>query len=145
MSNEEQNKKRFRQFYAELFNQGKLSLADELFAPDFIDAEAKDGRLAHGPESVRQLVTMFHQPFSNFHFEVEEAIAEGETVAARVVFTGTHQGTFMGIAPTGRTIRWKQMHFFYFRDGKMVGHQAVRDDLSLRQQLGVLPSPAEKH
>jgi len=74
----------------------------------------------------------------------EEVIAEGETVAARVTWTGTHRGSFLGIAPTGRTVRQKQMHFMHFRNGQMVGHLAVRDDLGLRQQLGAIAAPADK-
>ena len=68
-------------------------------------------------------------------------IAEGGTVAARVFWTGTHRGSFLGIAPTGRTVRQKQMHFMRFKNGQMIDHLAVRDDLCLRQQLGVLAGP----
>lgn len=50
----------------------------------------------------------------------------------------------MGIAPTGRTVRQQQMHFMHFQNGKMVDHLAVRDDLGLRQQLGVIAPPVDK-
>lgn len=144
MSTEERNKAIIRQMYTELFTQGKLSLAEELFAADYIDQEAPPGQSNRGPESMRQLVTMFHTAFPDITFHVEEVIAEGETVAARVFWTGTHHGTFLGIAPTGRTVRQKQMHFMRLRDGQLVEHLAVRDDLGLRQQLGVLATPTEK-
>jgi steroid delta-isomerase-like uncharacterized protein len=144
MSTEERNKSIIRQIYTELFTQGKLSLAEELFAADFIDQEAPVGQPNRGPEAIRQLVTMFHTAFPDVSFHVEEVIAEGETVAARVFWTGTHRGNFLGIAPTGRTVRQKQMHFMHLRDGQLVEHLAVRDDLGLRQQLGVLAAPTEK-
>jgi steroid delta-isomerase-like uncharacterized protein len=144
MSIEERNKAITRQMYTELFTQGKLSLAEELFAADYIDHEAPPGQSNRGPEAMRQLVTMFHTAFPDITFHVEEVIAEGETVAARVFWTGTHRGTFLGIAPTGRTVRQKQMHFMRFRGGQLVEHLAVRDDLGLRQQLGVLAAPTEK-
>ena len=144
MSTQEKNKAIVRQMYTELFTQGKLSLAEELFAADYIDTEAPPGQSNRGPEAMRQLVTMFHAAFPDITFHVEEVIAEDETVAARVFWVGTHRGPFLGIAPTGRTIRQKQMHFMRFRDGKMVEHLAVRDDLGLRQQLGVLATPTEK-
>ena len=105
MSTEERNKAIIRQMYTELFTQGKLSLAEELFAADYIDQEAPPGQSNRGPESMRQLVTMFHTAFPDITFHVEEVIAEGETVAARVFWTGTHHGTFLGIAPTGRAAR----------------------------------------
>ena len=93
---------------------------------------------------MQQLVTMFHSAFPDVFFEVEEAIAEGDTVAARVTWTGTHHGNFLGIAPTGRIVRQNQMHFMHFRNGKMVDHLAMRDDLGLRQQLDVIALPADK-
>ncbi len=144
MSTEARNKAIIRQMYEELFTQGKLSLAEEIFAADYIDQEAPPGQSSRGPEAMRQLVTMFHNAFPDITFHVEEAIAEDETVAARVFWTGTHRGNFLGIAPTGRTVRQKQMHFIRFKDGKMIDHLAIRDDLGLRQQLGVLAAPAEK-
>lgn len=144
MSTQEKNKTIIRQMYTELFTQGNLALAEEIFAADYIDHEAPPGQTNRGPESMRQLVTMFHSAFPDISFHVEEVIAEGETVAARVFWTGTHRGTFLGIAPTGRTVRQKQMHFMHLRDGRLVEHRAVRDDLGLRQQLGVLAAPTEK-
>ena len=128
MSNEERNKAAFQQMYAELFNQGKLSLAEELFAADFIDHEVPPDWPNRGPESVRQLIIMFHNAFPDVSFHVEELIAEGETVAGRVTWSGTHRGNWVGIAPTGRSVQQKQMHFMHFRNGQMIEHLAVRDD-----------------
>jgi steroid delta-isomerase-like uncharacterized protein len=144
MATEESNKAIVRQMYTELFTQEKLSLADEIFASDYIDHEAPPDQTNSGPEAMRQLVTMFHLAFPDIVFQVEEAIAEGETVAACVTWTGTQRGNFLGIAPTGRTVHQKQMHFMHFRDGKMVEHMAVRDDLGLRQQLGAIAAPVER-
>ena len=144
MSNEARNKVAFMQLYTDVFNQGKLSLAEDLFAEDFIDHEVPPGVPERGLESVRQLVTLFRNTFPDLTFRVEELIAEGETGAARVVWTGTHRGTWAGVAPTGRAGQQKQMHFMHFRDDKMIEHLAVRDDLGLRQQFGAIPAPAGK-
>lgn len=144
MLKEEKNKATVRQMYKELFTQEKLSLAEEMFTADYIDHEVPPGLPPRGPASMQQLVIMFHTAFPDIRFEVEEAIGEDETVAARVTWTGTHRGSFLGIAPTGRVVHQKQMHFMHFRDGKMVEHLALRDDLGLRQQLGVIPEPAGK-
>ncbi|GAC1510626.1 MAG: hypothetical protein NVS2B12_27120 [Ktedonobacteraceae bacterium] len=144
MPTEERNKAIIRQMYEELFTQGKLSLAEEMFAADYIDQEAPPGLPNRGPESMRQLVTMFHKAFPDVSFRVEEVIAEDETVAARVTWTGTHHGSFLGIAPTGRAVQQKQMHFMRFINGQIVEHLALRDDLGLRQQLGTIAAPADK-
>ncbi len=142
MSTEEANKASFRRAYEELFNQGNLSLVEELIAPDFLNHEAPPGS-NRGPESMRQLIRMLRTAFPDLHFTIEELVAEGDTVAGRVIMSGTHQGTFQGMPPTGRSFRQAQMHFVRFRDGKGVEHRAVRDDLGLMQQLGVIPTPGQ--
>ncbi len=142
MSTEEANKASFRRAYEELFNQGNLSLVEELVAPDFLNHAAPPGS-NRGPESMRQLIRMLRTAFPDLHFTIEELVAEGDTVAGRVIMSGTHQGTFQGMPPTGRSFRQAQMHFVRFRDGKGVEHRAVRDDLGLMQQLGVIPTPGQ--
>ena len=144
MSTEARNKAIIQQLYTELFDQGKLALAEELFAPDYIDHEAPPGLANRGPEAMQQLATLFHNAFPDVYHTVEELIAEGDTVAARVTWYGTHRGSFLGIAPTGRAVRQKQIHFIRFRDGQIVEHRAARDDLGLLQQLGVIAAPLDK-
>jgi steroid delta-isomerase-like uncharacterized protein len=139
----EDNKTQFRRTLEELFNQGDLAIADELFAPDFIDHAAAPGMNNRGPESMRQAATMLRTAFPDLHFTIEEVVAEGDTVAGRVTLSGTHQGPFLGIAPTGRSFRQAQMHFVRFRDGKSVEYREVRDDLGMMQQLGVIPAPGQ--
>jgi steroid delta-isomerase-like uncharacterized protein len=142
MSTEEANKASFRRAYEELFNQGNLSLVEELIAPDFLNYAAPPASY-RGPESMRQLIRMLRTAFPDLHFTIEELVAEGDTVAGRVIMSGTHQGTFQGMPPTGRSFRQAQMHFVRFRDGKGVEHRAVRDDLGLMRQLGVIPTPGQ--
>ena len=141
---EAENKAQFRRIYEEMFNQGNLVIADELIAPDFLDHAAPPGS-NRGPESMRQLITILSTAFPDMHYTVEELVAEGDTVAVRVTMSGTHRGPgpLQGMPPTDRSVRVAQMHFIRFRDGKVVEHRAVRDDLGLMQQLGVIPAPAE--
>jgi steroid delta-isomerase-like uncharacterized protein len=139
---EAENKAQLRRIYEEMFNQGDLAIADELIAPDFLNHAAPPGS-NRGPESMRQLITMLSTAFPDMHYTVEELVAEGDTVVTRVTVSGTHRGPLQGIPPTGRSIRQAQMHFIRFRDGKVVEHRAVRDDLGLMRQLGVIPAPAD--
>jgi steroid delta-isomerase-like uncharacterized protein len=139
---EAENKAQLRRIYEEMFNQGNLAIADELIAPDFLNLAAPPGS-NRGPESMRQLITMLSTAFPDMHYTVEELVAEGDTVVTRVTVSGTHRGPLQGIPPTGRSIRQSQMHFIRFRDGKAVEHRAVRDDLGLMRQLGVIPVPAD--
>jgi len=142
---EERNKVQFRRTYEEMFHQGNLAVADELIAPDCINHEVPPGMNNRGPESARQVVTMLRSAFPDLHFTIEELVAEGDTVVGRVTMSGTHQGPFMGMAPTGRSLRQAQVHFVRFRDGKGIEHRAVRDDLGIMQQLGVIPVSAHEH
>jgi len=140
---EAENKAQLRRIYEEMFNQGNLVIADELIAPDFFNHEDPPGMNSRGPESARQVVMMLRTAFPDLHYTIEELVAEGDMVACRMTMSGTHQGPLMGIAPTGRSVRQQaQMHFVRFRYGKVIEHWAVRDDLGIMRQLGVIPVPA---
>ena len=143
MSTTEENKAQFRRTFEEMFNQGNLAVADDLIAPDFLNHEAPPGN-NRGPESARQLVAWLRSAFPDLHYTIEELIAEGDTVVGRVTMSGTHHGPFQGIPPTGRSFQQTQMHFVRFRNGKGIEHRAVRDDLGMMQQLGVIPAPARE-
>jgi predicted ester cyclase len=142
-STEAENKAQFRRTYEELLNGGELSVADELIAPDFVNHEAPPGK-DRGPESMRGLATMLRTAFPDLHFTIEDLVAEGDTVAGRLTMSGTHEGPLMRIAPTGRSVRQDHMHIVRFRDGKAIEHWGVRDDLSMMQQLGVIPQPSQQ-
>lgn len=140
MSTTEENKAAFRRTFEELFNKGNYAAAVELLAPDYLNHEAPPGK-NRGPESMPSLIMWLRAAFPDMHYTVEDVVAEGDTVAGRVIWTGTHQGSYMGIPPTGRSFQVTQMHFVRFRDGKGIEHRAVRDDLGLMRQLGVIPAP----
>jgi predicted ester cyclase len=86
---------------------------------------------------------MLRKAFPDIRYDVEELFAQDDKVAARTLLRGTHQGMFMGIPPTGRPVVQEQIHILRFVDGKIVEHRAVRDDLGMLQQLGVIPAPAQ--
>jgi steroid delta-isomerase-like uncharacterized protein len=141
---EEENKKQYRRTFEEVFNQGDLSIVDDLVTPDFLNHEVPPGMNNRGPESTRQVVTMLRTAFPDLHFTIEELVAEGDTVASRVTMRGMHLGPFQGIPPTGRSFQQAHMHFVRFREGKAIEHWAVRDDLGMMRQLGVIPAPAHE-
>lgn len=141
-TSEEENKAQYRRTFEEAFNQGNLAIVDDLVAPDFLNHEVPPGMNNRGPDSTRQAITMLRTAFPDLHVTIKELVAEGDTVAGRVTMSGTHLGPFQGIPPTGRTFQQDQMHFVRFRDGKGIEHRAVRDDLGMMRQLGVIPAPA---
>ena len=137
----ETNKAQFRRLYEEMFNKGDLAIVDDLVAPDCVNHEVPPGMNNRGPESARQVVMMLRTAFPDLHFTIEELVAEGDTVAGRVTMSGTHLGPFQGIPATGRSFEQAQTHFVHFREGKAIEHRAVRDDLGMMRQLGVIPAP----
>jgi predicted ester cyclase len=127
-----------------LIENGDVELAQQIIAMGFVNEEAKDDpgdveRQLHGPAGFLATSRWLRDAFSDLRFEIQETIAEGDTVMAAAVMTGRHTGPFNGIAPTGRPIAHKQVHIFTIGDGQISRHRAVRDDLGLLLQLGWRP------
>ena len=89
-------------------------------------------------------VAMLHTAFPDLHYTVENVLAEGELAAGHVTVRGTHQGEFLGIAPTGREVTWSETHVGRYENGKLVEHWGNSDDLGIMQQLGAVPEPGEQ-
>jgi steroid delta-isomerase-like uncharacterized protein len=133
----EANKTVVRRLYEEVFEAGRLDLADELVAPDARDA--RDAQDRRGPARVKEVAAMLRAAFPDQHWEIKSIVAEGDAVVMRSTHSGTHRGPFMGIAPTGRTFRdIDQAYFFELHDGKITSYHAIRDELGMLRQLGVL-------
>ena len=83
--------------------------------------------------------------YPDSHFDLEEMIAEGDKVTTRVVWTGTHQGEFWDVAPTGKTITVNAIFIHRIVDGRISfdGRFGVVDLFAWRQQLGLVPSDAD--
>ena len=130
-----------RTYVSQVWSRGKLELVDELVAPSCRthDPAAPGGEFA-GPEGVKQLVAMYRSAFPDTAFELQDLIQEGDKVAARITATGTHKGTLMGIAPTGKRVSISGIVITQFRDGKQVESWSSYDQLGMLQQLGVVPS-----
>ncbi len=134
-----ENKEVVRRIFEDLFNRGDLSQADELVAPDLVEHNAHPSG-ASGSGAITQIVAWCHRTLPDVHFTIEDMVAEGDYVAARVTLRGTHQGEMMSLAPTGKRISQAQMHLCRIVSGRMVEHWEVTDGLSLMQQLGVIPA-----
>ena len=131
----EQNKAIMRRIFDEVFNEGNLALVDELVAKDSIEHENN----AHGAEGFKQTVAVFRTAFPDIQISVDDMIAEGDKVVARITMRGTHQGEFMGIPATGKTIAVQGIDIVRFANGKAVEHWGVTDSAAMMAQLGVAP------
>lgn len=141
----EQNKAIVRRIYDEVWNERRPEVAHDLIAEGAINYDT--GLTAHpfGPEEMNGTVHMITVAFPDHHHAVQEMVAEGDRVVAHVTLTGTHEGEFMGIPPTGRRIEVTEIHIYRLEDGKAVEHRVGRDDLGAMRQLGIIadavPSP----
>jgi steroid delta-isomerase-like uncharacterized protein len=139
----EENKAVFRRFIEES-NKGKEAgmAAMELCAADYV---------IHGtgvfPDTDRagykQRLTALWTAFPDAHLVVEDLIAEGDKVASRYTFRGTHQGEIMGIPPTGKRVSWTGIAISRIEDGKFVEDWFSSDDLGFLPQVGAIPQMAQ--
>src|SRR5262249_778504 len=136
----ERNKAAARRWSEELWGQGNLAVADEIIAADYVRHDAGDPFPAHGPDDVKKIVGMLRGMLPDLHIEIDAMVAEADLVVTRYTATATDTRGYMGMPPTGRSIRTSAMQMFRFRDGKIVESWAVRDDLSVLRQLGHLPA-----
>ncbi len=90
-----------------------------------------------GPAGIRKLADALLPGIPDMELPIEDLVAEGEKVLARLRVRGTHKGDLMGIAPTGRKIDIAVLDLFQIRDGKLIEHWALLDNLGMLRQLGV--------
>lgn len=132
------NKAATRRFYEEIINQKQLAAIDEVVANNIINHDFP-ASLPPGSAGIKIFLGAFQTAFPHGHMTIDHMIAEGDTVAARLTFRGTHTGVFQGIAPTGRIVTIPGISVARFVDGKIVEHWGGLNRFSLLQQLGILP------
>ena len=134
----EENKALVRRVLEEMFNKGNLDVANELLAPDYVDHDPAMPEDIHGPEGYKEYVSAFRSAFSDLHVEIEYQIAEGDLVATRWTTTGTHDGEFAGIPPTGNRVTLPGMEIVRISGGRLVEGWEGYDSMTLMRQLGVV-------
>ena len=131
----EENKALIRHIY-ELCNRKELDAYFQLIDSAYI-AHFSMGDFPL--EQAKQFETMYFAAFPDAIATIEDMVAEGDKVAIRVTWRGTHKSEFMGIAPTGNKIETTNTPIFRIADGKLAENWATIDELRLMQQLGVIP------
>ena len=135
----EDNKALVRRLYEEVFNQRSLALVDELCTTNHVYHNPPT--TLHGREEFKQLLSLYITAFPDAQFTVEDEIAEGDRVASRYTFRGTHQGELMGISPTGKQVTVTGIIINRILNGKVEEGWLNFDALGMLQQLGVVPGP----
>jgi steroid delta-isomerase-like uncharacterized protein len=130
----ETNKALVLRLIDEAQSNGKLEVVDELLADDFVDHTPLPG-VPPTRDGVKMLFGYLRSAFPDLQVHVQEQIAEGEKVATRKVFEGTHRGEFLGVPPTERTISFEVIDILTFRAGKIAEHRVILDQAALQRQL----------
>jgi steroid delta-isomerase-like uncharacterized protein len=127
-----------RRFFAEAWNSKDLTLVDELIAPSYV---AHDVVLTHadrGPERIKRIMTAFRTAFPDLQVTVEDVILQGEKEVVRWTARGTHQGTFMNLAPTGKQVVFSGTDIGRVVNGQIQEMWSNWDGLGLMRQLGAV-------
>jgi steroid delta-isomerase-like uncharacterized protein len=138
----EDNKAVVRRFYDEVVNGGHLERADEFVTPTYIEHQQLPGAEGRqGIQIAKAFLSMMRAAFPDYRLAIEDLIAEGDRVVARVVVIGTHRGEMMGLAPTGETVRTSGVEIFRFDGNQIAEHWATFDALGMLRQIGMTPVP----
>lgn len=139
----EHNKAVSRRWYLELFNEGRLEVADEITTDDYTNHNpyAPPGGFGIGPQASKNVVALYRGAFPDIRFTVEDQVAEGDSVVTRWTVRGTNLGSLNGMPPTGKYAVVRGISIERYVDGKMAESNVSFDMLGLLQQIGVIPMP----
>ena len=130
-----------RQFTEVVINQGDMDAAATYVWDDVVEEVPLPGQ-GPGLEGLKDALRSMRAGFSDLNFSIQEQISEGDKVASRFEWTGTHTGAFLGIAATGRPVRVWGIVIDHLQDGKIKNTRIIMDTLGLMIQLDALPTSA---
>lgn len=134
----ETNKAIVRRYFEQVLAGGRADLVEE-FMPKGIELHGTG--LPPGQEAVQQWVTTMAAAFPDRQLTIDDLIAERDRVVIHLTFSGTHTAEMEGIPATGKHVTQPAITIFRLVNGKIVEGWYVSDNLSMMQQLGVIPAP----
>jgi steroid delta-isomerase-like uncharacterized protein len=119
----------------EALDQGNFKVLDEIFQPSYqLNVPGIAGPLSL--DATRRLYQMMYQGFPDLKHDIIEQVAAEDKVVTRWVATGTHKGSFMGVAPTGKSVQYAGINIYTINNRKFAESQVNWDLLSLLRQIG---------
>ena len=134
----ESNRHILERFTREFLPAGDAALAEELVSPDIVMYYPGQPE-QRGLDTLLALVAANREAFPDLVWTVEQMAADGDTVAVRYTMTGTHRGTFAGVASTDKPVVAQSMAFYRLADSKIIEERAQLDMLGILQQIGAVP------
>jgi steroid delta-isomerase-like uncharacterized protein len=126
--------------WGEAVNSGDLERLRYLVTPTVVEHDPAPGQKP-GAQGYIDLFAEMRAAFPDLKVTPEHVLADDDTIAAAYTVTGTHQGTFLGIEPTGKAIRARGVQIARYEDGRMVERWGSSDQLGILQQLGAEVKP----
>jgi steroid delta-isomerase-like uncharacterized protein len=147
MSVEQENKKIVRRFFEEFWNERRLEVAEEIFAPECVTHQLQSGAEAtavpRGGAAVREHAAEWLKSFPDLRFTVEQMIAEGDRVVTQATMHGTHAESWLGIPASGRRVGIRMSVIHQITGEKITADWVLVESLGFFQQLGLLPPTPE--
>jgi len=122
---------------AELINAGNIDALDEVFSSDVVDHDPAPDQ-GPGPDGFKHFFSALRTGFPDLKVEPATLVADDDNVAIAYTISGTHQGEFNGVAPTGKSISARGVQIARFRDGKIVERWGSSDEIGIMKQLGAV-------
>jgi predicted ester cyclase len=132
----------YRRIIDEVFNQGKLAVADELIDPGCVEHQRTG--MGDGPDGAKRVAMVLRTAFPDFTLTIQDLVVDGDKVWARQRGGGTNLGSFFGRPPTGKTAFVEVFDVGRFEHGKMVEHWGLPDQLGMLLELGLMESPSRQ-
>ncbi len=119
---------------------GDLDAFDEVFSPDVVDHDPAPDQ-GPGPDGFKTFFSALRTAFPDLHIEVQHSVEDDDNIAIAYTLTGTHDGDFEGIEPTGKKIEIRGMQIARFDDdAKIVERWGSSDELGILKQLDAAPA-----
>ena len=114
-------------------------MIDELVDPDALIRTPLPIE-ATGAQLLKEVFHRLHRAFPDLQITIEDLIEEGDKVVSRNTVKGTHQGEYMGIPPTGRSVTYNEIFILRFTGGRITETWGIVDVFSQMKQVGVIPA-----
>jgi len=129
-----------RRFVDEVISQGDINSASQFVWEDVVEQVPLPGQ-GPGLEGLKDVLRGMRSAFPDLIFVIHEQVSEGEKVASRFEWTGTHKGAFLGVPATGRSVRVWGVVIDRLKAGRIKDTRIIMDIFGLMMQLGVIPPP----
>lgn len=129
-----------RRFVEEVITRGEMDRAAEFVWEDVVELVPLPGQ-GPGLEGLKDILRYMRAAFPDLEFSIKEQITEGDKVASRFEWTGTHQGEFMGVPATGHPVRVWGVVIDRLEAGRIKDTRIIMDSFGLMMQLGAIPPP----